>query len=62
MNGFAMLSVLAGVGTIVSFLSGLRAMIYQGSVVSSTTWMFRRVMFQGAAFVAIVAGLLSKVA
>ena len=64
MNGYALLSILAGMGTVASFLSGLRSMIYYGrdSALSSTAWMFRRVLFQGLAFVAVLAGLLSKAA
>lgn len=64
MNGFAMLTMLSGVGAIASFLYGIRSMIYgdSTSALGSTMWMARRVMFQGAAFVTVLAGLLSKAA
>ena len=62
MNGFALLAMLAGVGTVGSFLTGMRSMIYCGksNSASSTVWMMRRVMFQGAAIVTVLAGVLSK--
>jgi hypothetical protein len=62
MNGFMLLTLLTGLGTIVSFASGVRAMIRNGQVGhrSSAEWMAWRVVFQGAAFVTVLAALLSR--
>jgi hypothetical protein len=62
MNGFALLTLLTGMGSVFSFASGIRAMARNGQVRHrcSAEWMLWRVIFQGAAFVTILAGLLSK--
>ena len=61
MNGFALLTMLAGLGTVGSYTSGIRSKIYErtwGSRSSSTVW---RVVFLGTAFVTALAALLSRI-
>lgn len=62
MNGFTLLALLTGLGTVVSFTSGVHAMIRNGQVGHrcSAEWMLWRVVFQGAAFVTVLAALLSR--
>ena len=62
MNGFALLSLLIGLGTIASFTSGVRAMVRYGQIGHrcSAEWTLWRVVFQGTAFATVLTALLSR--
>lgn len=59
MNGFVLMTLLAGAGTVYSFLSGVRAMAHGGQR-GSAVWMTWRVVFQGAAVLTILGAMLSR--
>jgi membrane protein implicated in regulation of membrane protease activity len=59
MNGFVLMTLLAGAGTIYSFLFGVRAMAHGGQR-SSAVWMSWRVAFQSAAVLTILGAMLSR--
>jgi hypothetical protein len=62
MNTFTLLTLLGGAGVIVSFLSGVRAMVRHGTVGHRTSaeWMAWREVFQGAVFLTILSAPLSR--
>jgi hypothetical protein len=61
MNAFMRLTFVFGAGTIVSFVSGVGAMLRHGQTGhrSSAEWMMWRVMFQAAVFGTILAAPLA---
>lgn len=61
MNIFTFLTFLGGLGVILSFVSGVRAMVRHGDVGhrSSAEWMAWRVVFQAAVFLTILSAPLS---
>ena len=61
MNGFTVITVLAGLGSVASYTSGIRAKIYEKTADAwSSSWVWR-IVFLGAAFVTALAALLSKI-
>lgn len=62
MNAFTLITALGAFCVILSFFSGIRAMICNGEVGNGTSaeWMTWRVVFQGAVFLTILAAPLSR--
>lgn len=59
MNGFALMALLTGLMTVISFTSGVRVMARSGHRCSAV-WMAWRAVFQGAAVATVFAALLAR--